>query len=114
MAERDEGTRPMSTEAVARTVERYEILDQIGHGGMADVYRARDRRLDRLVALKILSAGTPSESDRARFLGSINFRSTPRGSNQQWSSTHPRHRIPPTSHPSPRSTSTQRTHQQPA
>jgi hypothetical protein len=58
----------MSTEAVARTVERYEILDQIGHGGMAEVYRARDRRLDRLVALKILSGGTPSESDRARFL----------------------------------------------
>lgn len=33
---------------------KYEILDEIGHGGMATVYRARDTRLDRLVAIKIM------------------------------------------------------------
>ena len=35
-------------------VEKYTVVDEIGHGGMATVYRARDTRLNRLVALKVM------------------------------------------------------------
>jgi eukaryotic-like serine/threonine-protein kinase len=46
----------------------YEILDQIGKGGMGVVYKARDVNLDRLVAIKMILADSPgSPEDRARF-----------------------------------------------
>src|SRR3954447_7996027 len=33
---------------------KYELLEEIGHGGMATVFRARDRRLGREVAIKLI------------------------------------------------------------
>jgi serine/threonine protein kinase len=39
---------------IGRTLDRYMIESQLGHGGMGVVYKARDAHLDRTVAIKIL------------------------------------------------------------
>ena len=47
---------------------RYEILEKIGSGGMADVYKARCHRLNRLVAIKILKEDLSQDAEfRRRF-----------------------------------------------
>jgi len=44
----------------------YELLDEIGRGGMGVVYRARDTALDRDIAIKLLSDRYPPDSPAAR------------------------------------------------
>ena len=47
---------------------RYEILERIGIGGMAVVYKGRDHRLNRLVAIKILKEELAQDAEfRRRF-----------------------------------------------
>jgi serine/threonine protein kinase/Tol biopolymer transport system component len=50
-----------------RTIlDQYEILSPLGAGGMGEVYRARDLRLNREVAIKVLHDLSSSEPDRLR------------------------------------------------
>jgi thioredoxin-like negative regulator of GroEL len=49
---------------IGRTLAHYEITAVLGAGGMGEVYRARDTRLDREVALKVLPTGTAHDAER--------------------------------------------------
>src|SRR5580704_17521077 len=44
----------------------YEILAPVGEGGMGEVYRARDTRLNRFVAVKVLPEAMASDAERMR------------------------------------------------
>jgi serine/threonine-protein kinase len=59
---------PLPALEAGRTLGPYELVGSIGAGGMGEVYRARDVRLDRTVAIKVLGQSASRDADaRARF-----------------------------------------------
>jgi predicted Ser/Thr protein kinase len=51
---------------IGRTLKHYTVEGLLGKGGMGTVYRARDTRLNRPVALKVLGSGLVADDDRRR------------------------------------------------
>jgi serine/threonine protein kinase len=75
----DQPPVPSAQPPAPRRLGNYQILDKLGEGGMGEVWRARDERLHRTVAVKILPADVSNDpSRRARFeqeahaLGALN------------------------------------------
>ncbi len=60
---------PPSVSDLPQSVDRFDVVRILGKGGMGTVYLARDQRLDRLVAVKVLHAeDLAAEDRRARFM----------------------------------------------
>lgn len=53
-----------ATDLSGRQVDPYEIVSLLGKGGMGEVYRAKDARLDREVAIKVLPAAYSNDPER--------------------------------------------------
>jgi len=58
---------------VGTTISHYKVLEKIGEGGMGEVYRATDTKLNRDVALKILPQQFASDAQRMARLKSEVF-----------------------------------------
>ena len=75
----NEQSTMLNTPVPRKNIGHYAIIDQIGRGGMGEVFIARDTRLDRKVALKVLSSDVVADQERlhrfereAKTLASLN------------------------------------------
>jgi eukaryotic-like serine/threonine-protein kinase len=65
--------------AIGTSIAHYRVLGQLGSGGMGDIYRAHDLKLNRDVAIKVLRGPLTTDEDRlvrfrreAQLLASLN------------------------------------------
>src|SRR5262245_37598734 len=56
--------RPRMALSAGTRIGRYEVLSLLGSGGMGEVYRARDPRLNRTIAIKVLPDATAADPER--------------------------------------------------
>jgi hypothetical protein len=53
-------------ELVGQVISHYQFLEKLGAGGMGDIYKAHDARLNRFVAVKVLSSANAGDPERRR------------------------------------------------
>jgi serine/threonine protein kinase len=54
---------------IGRTISHYQIIERLGAGGVGEIFKARDSRLNRKVAIKVLSGAAMADPDsRRRFI----------------------------------------------
>ncbi len=51
---------------VGRTIQQYQLLEKLGAGGMGEIYKALDTRLNRTVAIKVLPSAKSGDPERRR------------------------------------------------
>jgi serine/threonine protein kinase len=54
---------------VGKIVHHYQFIEKLGAGGMGEIWKAQDTRLNRIVAIKILTAASAGDPEsRRRFI----------------------------------------------
>ena len=56
---------------IGKTLGNFEIMSQLGKGGMGEVYQAKDRKLGRDVAIKVLPDEFAKDTDRVGSISKI-------------------------------------------
>ena len=51
---------------IGRTISHYQVIEKLGAGGMGEIYKAQDARLNRMVAIKVLTNASAGDSERRR------------------------------------------------